>query len=278
MHPIRGKVVLITGGSSGIGRAAALRFAGHGARVAVAARTAGALAAVAGEVESAGGEALAVPADVTDPEQCRQAVEATVGRFGRLDVLVCSAGVSMRALFAESDLAVMERVVRTNFLGTLYATRHAVPHVTAARGSLVAVSSLTGKRGVPSYAAYGAAKSAVQGLYESLRLELAPAGVHVGVVSPGFVDTPLRGRVLGPLGKVWEKPPPPPFRVWPVEKCVDRIERLIVGRRREALLPGFVRPLLALDELVGGWLGDWYLGRRFDPRDSSGGGAPNGTP
>jgi NAD(P)-dependent dehydrogenase (short-subunit alcohol dehydrogenase family) len=263
MHAVHDKVVLITGGSSGIGRAVALRLAGHGARVALAARTESALCAVAGEVAAGGGEALAVPADVTDAEQCRRAVEATVERFGTLDVLICSAGVSMRAPFAESNLAVMERVVRTNFLGTLYATYHAVPHVIRSRGSLVAISSLTGKRGVPSYAVYGAPKSAVQGLYDSLRLELAPAGVHVGVVSPGFVDTPLRDHVLGPDGKEWDHPPTPPFRIWPVEKCVDRIERLIVRRKREALLPGFVRPLLGLDEAVGGWLGDWFLGGRF---------------
>jgi NAD(P)-dependent dehydrogenase (short-subunit alcohol dehydrogenase family) len=272
MHSLHDRVVLITGGSSGIGRATALRLAGHGARVALAARTATTLAAVAEEVKARGREALVVPTDVTDPEHCRHAVDATVERFGRLDILICSAGVSMRALFADSDLAVMERVIRTNFLGTMYTSYHAVPHITRSRGSLVAVSSLTGKRGVPSYAAYGAAKSAVQGLYESLRLELAPAGVHVGVVSPGFVDTPLREHVLGPDGKEWEQPPKPPFRVWPVEKCVDRIVRLIVRRQREVLLPGFVRPLLALDEAVGGWLGDWFLGGRFAARDSTDGG------
>jgi NAD(P)-dependent dehydrogenase (short-subunit alcohol dehydrogenase family) len=265
MFALRDKAVLITGGSSGIGRAAALRLAGQGACVAVAARGADALTRVAQEAKALGAEALAVPTDVTDAGQCRAAVEQTVARFGRLDVLLCSAGVSLRAAFADTDLAVLERVVRTNFFGTLYATYHAVPHVRRTRGSLVALSSLTGKRGVPSYAAYGAAKFAVQGLYESLRLELARDGVHVGVVSPGFVDTPLRGRVLGPDGKAWDHPPDPPFRVWPVEKCVDRILRLIVRRQAEALLPGFVRPLLALDEAVGGKLGDWYLGRKFDP-------------
>jgi NAD(P)-dependent dehydrogenase (short-subunit alcohol dehydrogenase family) len=269
MHAAHDKVVLITGGSSGIGRATALRLAGHGARVALAARTETALCTAVAEVAARGGQALALPTDVTDAEQCRRAVAATVDRFGKLDVLICSAGVSMRAPFADSDLAVMERVIRTNLLGTLYATYHAVPHVTRSRGSLVAISSLTGKRGVPSYAAYGAAKSAVQGLYESLRLELAPAGVHVGVVSPGFVDTPLREHVLGPDGKEWANPPRPPFRIWPVEKCVDRVVRLIVRRQREALLPGFVRPLLGLDEAVGGWLGDWFLGSRFDAPDSS---------
>jgi NAD(P)-dependent dehydrogenase (short-subunit alcohol dehydrogenase family) len=269
MNAFRDKVVLITGGSSGIGRAAALRFAGHGARVVLAARTESTLAAVADEVKSQGGQALAVTTDVTDSEQCRQAVESAVRCFGCLDILVCSAGVSMRAPFESSDLSVMERVVRMNFLGTMFATYHAIPHVRQSRGSLVAISSLTGKRGVPSYAAYGAAKSAVQGLYESLRLELAPAGVHVGIVSPGFVDTPLRDHVLGPDGKAWEQPPKPPFRIWPVEKCVDRIERLIVRRQREALLPTFVRPLFALDEFLGGWLGDWFLGKSFARDDAS---------
>jgi NAD(P)-dependent dehydrogenase (short-subunit alcohol dehydrogenase family) len=265
MHPLAGKVVLVTGASSGIGRATALQLAGHGARVVLAARDAAALEEVAREVEAGGGRAAAVPTDVTDREQCRRAVAAAVERFGGLDVLLCSAGVSMRAPFATSDLGVLERVVRVNFFGTLYATYFALPHVTKGRGSLVAISSLTGKRGTPSYAVYGASKFAVQGLYESLRLELAPAGVHVGVVSPGFVDTPLRARVLGPDGRPWERPPPPPFRVWPLAKCVDRVVDLIVRRRGQALLPAFVGPLLALDQALGGWLGDLYLASKFTP-------------
>jgi NAD(P)-dependent dehydrogenase (short-subunit alcohol dehydrogenase family) len=195
-------------------------------------------------------------------------VEAVHERWGRLDVLVCSAGVSLRALFADCTLAALEHIMRVNFFGTLYATSFALPHVRQARGSLVAVSSLTGKRGIPSYAIYGASKFAVQGLYESLRIELAGEGVHVGVVSPGFVDTPLREHVLGPDGRPWSDPPPPPFRIWPVEKCVDRIERLLVRRKAEALLPGFVRPLLALDQFLGGWLGNWILGSRFHPEDA----------
>jgi NAD(P)-dependent dehydrogenase (short-subunit alcohol dehydrogenase family) len=268
MHPLCDKVVLITGGSSGIGRATALRLAGHGARVAVAARRAEALGQVVEAIRAAGSEGLAVPTDVTEAEQCRQMVTATLHRWGRLDVLVCSAGLSLRALFADCTLEVLERVMRVNFFGTLHATYFALDPIRRARGSLVGVSSLTGKRGIPSYAIYGASKFAIQGLYESLRIELAPDGVHVGVVSPGFVDTPLREQVLGPDGRPWSDPPPPPFRIWPVEKCVDRIERLLVKRRSEALLPGFVRPMLALDQLLGGWLGNWILGNRFHPEDS----------
>ena len=265
LHPLRDKVVLITGGSSGIGRATALRLAGHGAKVAVAARSQAALEEVARMATSLGTEALALPTDVTVAEQCRQAVEATVARFGRLDILLCSAGLSMRAYFAGSDLAAMEQVTRVNFLGTLYSTYFAVPHVKQTRGSLVALSSLTGLRGVPSYGVYGASKFAVEGLYESLRLELWRDGVHVGVVAPGFVDTPLRNHVLGPDGRPWPKPPPPPFRVWPVERCVNHIVRLLIKRRTHSNLPWFMGPLYWLDEIVGRWVGDTIMRYKFPP-------------
>ncbi len=269
MHRLQGKVVLITGGSSGIGRATALRLAESGARVAVAARTVEALDEVVAKARQHGTDALAVPTDVSEPEQCKRAVAAVVDHFGRLDVLLCCAGISLRAPFADCEPAVLEKVMRVNFFGTMHMTWNAIPHVKRTRGSLVAITSLTGKRGTPFYAVYGASKFAIQGLYASLRLELAPDGVHVGVVAPGFVDTPLRDKVLGPDGRVWPTPPPLPFRLWPLAKCVDRIVRLLVNRRGEALLPAFVRPLLALDEAVGGRLGDWYLGRKFKALNSA---------
>jgi NAD(P)-dependent dehydrogenase (short-subunit alcohol dehydrogenase family) len=263
MHALHDKVVLITGASSGIGRAVALRLAQCDCRLALAARTVAALEEVAAQVRASGAEALVIPTDVTQREQCRQAVEAAVERFGRLDVLLCSAGVSMRASFSETEPDALEQVMRVNFFGTMYTTYYAIPHVKKTRGSLVAISSLTGKRGTPSFALYGASKFAVHGLYESLRLELAPDGVHVGLFAPGFVDTPLRERVLGPDGRPRADTLVMPFRIWPVERCVQCIERLILKRQAEVLLPWFVRPLLALDEFVGGRLGDRYLARKF---------------
>jgi NAD(P)-dependent dehydrogenase (short-subunit alcohol dehydrogenase family) len=265
MHLLQDKVVLITGGSSGIGRASALRMAGLGARVAVAARNRAALEEVAAHVHEHGGKAIALPTDVLDPQQCRKAVEDAVAYFGRLDILLCSAGLSMRAYFERSNLQALEDVMRVNFLGTMYITHHAIPHVKRARGSLVALCSLTGIRGVPSYAVYGASKFALRGLYDSLRLELKRDGVHVGLVAPGFVDTPLRGHVLGPDGVPWQMPPEPPFRIWPVEACVDRIIRLIVSRRKQINLPGFMGLLFWLDQIVGGRIGDRILGWKFPP-------------
>jgi NAD(P)-dependent dehydrogenase (short-subunit alcohol dehydrogenase family) len=265
MHPLCSKVVLITGASSGIGRAAAVRLAGLGARTILAARTARALDEVCAAITAKGGQAVAVPTDVSDAAQCQRAVTVAVERFGGLDILINSAGLSLRGYFEGTALDVLERVMRVNFFGTLYATHCALPHIKASRGSLVAISSLTGKRGIPSYALYGASKSAIQGLYESLRLELAPDGVHVGVLAPAYVDTPLREHVLGPDGQPWPNPPPPPFRIWPVQKCVDRLIRLIVKRRAEALLPAFTGPLLVLDRALGSYIGNALLRYNFPP-------------
>ncbi|MFO0930470.1 MAG: SDR family oxidoreductase [Gemmataceae bacterium] len=263
MSKLRDRVAAVTGASSGIGRATAVELARRGAHVALLARTVAALEEVAAEVRQLGRQALVVPTDVTDADACRQAIDATVGTFGRLDVLVCSAGVSMRSFFEDTTFPAIESVMRVNFYGTLFPTRAAIPHVRATRGSLVAVSSLVGKRGTPTYSIYGASKSAVQGLYDSLRLELHAAGVHVGVFSPGHVGTPLREKVLGPTGQPWSTPPPVPFRVWPVQLCAERIVGMIERRRPEVLLPGFVRWLLALDRILGPWLGDRIIRRQF---------------
>src|ERR1051326_1801700 len=195
MDFFRNKAVLITGASSGIGKATALRLAREGAQIARASRNRAALEQVQQEIQHAGGSALVLPTDVTDAEQVRQTVDTAALQFGKLDILIAGAGLSMRAYFEGSQLEALERVMRVNFFGTLYATHYALPHVKKTKGSLVAISSLTGKRGIPSYAVYGASKFAIQGLYEALHLELAPDGVHVGVVSPAFVDTPLRANV-----------------------------------------------------------------------------------
>jgi NAD(P)-dependent dehydrogenase (short-subunit alcohol dehydrogenase family) len=270
MEFFRQKTVLITGASSGIGRATAERLGSYGAHVALAARNRAALDEVGHTIEEHGGKALVLPTDVTNSDQVAHTVDAAVAHFGKLDILICSAGLSMRAYFAASRLEAMERVMRVNFLGTLYATHFALPQIKKTCGSLVAISSLTGKRGIPSYAVYGASKFAIQGLYDALRIELAQDGVHVGVVSPAFVDTPLRVNVLGPDGQPWPEPPPPPFRIWPVEKCVDRVVRLISRRRRQALLPWFTGPLLVLDEMLGRAVGDRLLARKFPPDKAHG--------
>lgn len=263
MQSFQNKTALITGASSGIGRATALRLATLGCHVALAARKAEQLESLAAECRQRGVRTLVLPTDVSQQDACRRAVERTVEELGQLDILINSAGLSMRAAFDGSSLEAMERVMRVNFFGTLYMTHFALPHVKATRGSLVAISSLVGKRATPTYALYGASKFAIQGLYEALHIELKPAGVHVGVMAPAFVATPLRENALGPDGQPAPERPPKQFRIWPVEKAVDRILEVIKQRRREALLPWFVSPFLLIDQLLDRRLGDRLLAKRF---------------
>lgn len=265
MKNLRDKVVLITGASSGIGEATALRMSRLGCNVAIAARNPDTLEQVRRQCEERGVRAIAIPTDVAEADQCRRAVEQAVAEFGRLDIVIGCAGLSMRAYFDGSDLAAMERVMRVNFMGTLYMTHFALPHVKRAKGSLVAISSMVGKRATPAYALYGASKFAIHGFYEALHIELKHEGVHVGVVAPAFVDTALRLHALGADGKPATERPPDQFRVWPVEKCVDCIVDVIVKRKREALLPWFAGPFLILDQILDRRLGDRILDKRFPP-------------
>lgn len=263
MRLFRDKVALITGASSGIGQTVALKLAQQGARVGLVSRNREALDSLANQIRQAGSEALVIPTDVTRRDQCERAVIEAAATFGQLDMVICSAGVSMRSVFTATDPAAMEAVMQVNFYGTLFVAHAALPHLQRSKGSLVAISSLVGKRGTPTYSIYGASKFAVQGLFESLRIELAPLGIHVGVVSPGHVATPLREQTLGPDGKPWATPPTAPFRVWPVNKVADRVIRLLHRRQAQALLPWFVRPMLGVEQFIGTWLGDRIIAWAF---------------
>jgi NAD(P)-dependent dehydrogenase (short-subunit alcohol dehydrogenase family) len=263
MSFLGGKVVLITGGSSGIGKAIALRVAKLGARVALASRTAGPLETAAEEVRALGAEVLTLPTDVGDAAQCHLMVTQTVARFGQLDALINSAGISLRGPFEPTTPETTERVFRVNVLGTIFATQAAIPHVRQTCGSLVALSSLAGRRGAPSYAIYGATKFAVSGLYEAIRIELADDRIHVGVVLPGFVDTPLRQNQLGPDGQPHTDPIKIPFALWSPDRVADCILYLMRHRKAEVYLPWFVRYYVALDALTNQMFSDPILRHRF---------------
>ncbi len=234
----RDKSILLTGASAGIGRELAKVIAAKHGRIALAARNAEALEELAAECRARGGEALAVPTDVTDPDACRRLVEQTVEAFGGIDVVVNNAGLSMWARFDEvTDLSLFERIMRVNYLGSVYVTWHALPHLKRSRGLLVAVSSLTGKTGVPARSGYAASKHAVQGLFDSLRIELRHTGVDVLVVSPGFVETDIRSHALGGDGKPLEVSPRDEARgTMKLEDCVAQIVDGIAHRRREVVM------------------------------------------
>lgn len=234
----RDRTIIVTGASAGIGRQLALVLAAKHGRLALAARNAEALEELATECRSRGGEAIAVPTDVTEPEDCRRLVDRTVETFGSVDIVVNNAGISMWSRFdAVTDLSIFEKVMRVNYLGAVYLTHFALPHLKKSRGLLVAVSSLTGKTGVPTRSGYAASKHAMQGFFDSIRIELRHTGVDVLVVSPGFVKTDIRSRALGGDGKPLEvSPRDEEAATMTVESCVAHIVDGIAHRRREVVM------------------------------------------
>jgi NAD(P)-dependent dehydrogenase (short-subunit alcohol dehydrogenase family) len=192
-----GSVVLVTGAGGGLGRAIALRFAQAGARIAALDKDAAGVERLRDEIMRNGGECLALPCDVTDAEACDRAVDAAVGRFGTLDVLVNNAGMSQRSGFAATELAVIRRVMDVNFYGAVHCTKAALPHLVAARGLVVAISSVAGYAPLIARTGYAASKHAMHGFFESLRTELAPQGVGVMMVCPSFIATDIDRRALG---------------------------------------------------------------------------------
>jgi short-subunit dehydrogenase len=231
------KVIIITGASSGIGRELARQLATQGAWLALAARDAERLEAAMAECQKKGGRAIAIPTDVSISEQCERLVRRCVDEFGRIDALVNNAGITMWANFEEvSDLAVFEQIMRVNYLGSLYCTHFALPYLKQTRGLIVGISSLTGKTGVPTRSAYAASKHAMAGFFDSLRIELAPSGVAVTMIYPGFVASEVRQRALGPDGKPLGTSPVRESEVMPVETCAGLIVRAMGHRQREMVM------------------------------------------
>jgi NAD(P)-dependent dehydrogenase (short-subunit alcohol dehydrogenase family) len=235
----RGRVVIVTGASSGIGAALVHQLCAAGANVVLAARTVPKLEALAAGCPCRGdGEALAVPTDVSERDQCRALVEAAVGAFGRIDVLINNAAAGMWARFDElQDLDIIERIMRVNYLGSVYCTAYALPHLKAAGGRIGVVNSLAGKTGVPSRTGYAASKHALCGFFDSLRIELAESGVSVTTVYPGFVATGFHERIVGPDGEPLGKDHPVDYRrAASSGEVAAAVLRALAGRRREVVL------------------------------------------
>ena len=247
MSEFSGRAVLLTGASAGIGRELALRLAGERARLALVARDAARLEEVAEDCRARGGEAVVLPADVAEETACRAMVDRTVAAFGRLDVLLLNAGITMWSRVDEvADLSVFERVVRVNYLAAVWATCAALPHLKASGGQVVVVSSLTGLTGVPTRSGYAASKHALHGFFDSLRIELRGTGVAVTLACPDFVVSEIHRRALGPDGQPLGLSPMREARIMTAEECARRI--LDAARRRRRLA------ILSLRGRVGRWV------------------------
>ncbi|PKP21789.1 MAG: short chain dehydrogenase [Bacteroidetes bacterium HGW-Bacteroidetes-21] len=193
---MKGKVAIITGASSGIGLATAFELAGRGASVVMAARSIEKLNEYKDAVEKLGGGVLIVKTDVSVEEECRNLIQKTIETFGRIDILVNNAGISMRAAFEHLDLVVMKKLMDTNFWGTVYCTKYALPYLLESKGSVVGVSSIAGFAPLPGRTGYSASKSAMHGFLQTLRVETLKKGLHVMIIAPGFTASNIRKTAL----------------------------------------------------------------------------------
>ena len=235
-------VTLITGGSDGIGAEIGRQLAARGrdqAALVLAGRSQEKLDAVAAQCTASGAQVLCVAMDVGVEAQCRSLVAQAVARFGRLDTLVNNAGISAQALFEDvtaQDLHWYEDLMRVNLWGAVWCTHEALPHLKAARGRIVAVSSLAGLVGVPGRTAYGATKFAMGGFFEALRVELKSAGVSVTVAYPGAVATQLRQRGYDAQGRLGGADGLKEDDAMSVEECARLIVGAVESRQRDVVM------------------------------------------
>ncbi len=232
---MKDKIVIITGASSGIGKACALECAKRKAKVVIAARNADKLSEVAEKIKAEGGHTpLCVQTDVTKESDCQKLIEETIAHFGRIDVLINNAGISMRALFNDVELDVIRKVMDVNFWGTVYCTKFALPYLLATKGSVV-----------------GVIKYAVRGFLDTLRVENLKTGLHVLVAAPGFTASNIRNTSLTASGAAQGKSPRDEGKMMSAEECAKHIVNATVKRKRELILT-FKEGKLTV------WLSKWF--------------------
>ena len=245
------KVVIVTGASSGIGLASVNKFADLGAKVVLAARSIDKLENIVAEFNqkfsthgstaqwsngSTVQQFLCIKTDVTKEEDCKNLIEKTVEKFGKIDVLVNNAGISMRAVFKDLDLKVMHSLMDTNFWGTVYCTKYALPYLLESKGTVVGVISTAGYVGLPARTAYSASKFAVRGFLETLRIEHLYDGLHVMIFAPGFTASNIRNVALTADGSPQGETPRKEEKMMSAERVARILARGIARRRTQMVL------------------------------------------
>lgn len=242
---MRDKVVIVTGASSGIGKALVYELSRQGAKLAIASRNIDELCKIEQELKKQGKAVLAVQTDVTEETACRDLIAETYTYFGRIDVLINNAGISMRALLEDLDLGVLHKVMDVNFWGTVYCTKYALPYLLQSKGSLVGIISIAGFIGLPGRTGYAASKFAVRGFLNTVRIENRKKGLHVLVAAPGFTASNIRKTALNAAGGQQGESPRDEGHMMSAEQCASIIVKGIKERKREIIMT-FVEGKLAV--------------------------------
>ena len=228
------KVVAITGGSEGIGKALVDSLIRSGAKVATCGRNQDKLYDL--QLQHSGKPLHSIVADVSNYNDCKNFIDTTIQVFGGIDILINNAGISMRALLKETDVEVIKKVMDINFNGTLYCTKLALDSVIERKGTIVGVSSIAGYRGLPGRSGYSASKYAMTGFLEALRTELMDSGVNVMWVCPGFTTSNIRNAALNKKGASQGESPMDEGKMMSAETCAVHILKAIKKRKRTLVL------------------------------------------
>jgi short-subunit dehydrogenase len=255
LKDFKNKTVVITGASSGIGRACAEEFASRGANVVLAARQYATLHEFGNELEERYRiKTKSVQCDVSKEEDCRNLIEQTLLEFSGIDVLVNNAGISMRALFKDLDLQVLRTLMDVNFWGAVYCTKYAMPSLLASKGSLVGVSSIAGYRGLPGRTGYSASKFAMNGFLESLRVENLKTGLHVMLACPGFTASNIRNTALDTSGNQHGESSMDEGKMMTAEEVAKQIVDGILKKKRSLIMTSQGKMAVFMNKLFPGWV------------------------
>jgi short-subunit dehydrogenase len=231
---MQNKVVVITGASSGIGKALAEEYASKGFNIVLAARRMEKLKELEEKLTKV--EVLTVKTDVTIESDCKNLIDSAVKKFGKIDILINNAGISMRAATINVDMNVLRKVMDVNFWGTVYCTKFALPYLLASKGSLVGVMSVGGYVGLPARSGYSASKFAMRGFLDSVRIEHRRSGLHVLVAAPGFTTSEIRKSALTADGTQQGETPRDENKMMSAEECAHRIYKAVKRRQRKLIL------------------------------------------
>lgn len=252
---LKDKIVIITGASSGIGKALAEEFAQQGANLVLAARQYVTLCEITQNLEKQYNiKALAVQCDVSVEEDCAHLIKQAITTFGKIDVLVNNAGISMRALFRDVDLKVLKTLMDVNFWGTVYCTKYALPEITKIKGSIVGVSSIAGYKGLPGRIGYSASKFAMNGFLDALRVENLKTGVHIMTACPGFTASNIRNTALAKDGTQQGESTLHEEKMMTAEEVATLIVKGVENRQRTLIMTGQGKMTVTLSKFLPGLL------------------------
>jgi short-subunit dehydrogenase len=265
---MKNRVVIITGASSGIGKACAKTFGKAGASIVLAARNADKLESVSKDLSSMEIDNISVQTDVSIEQDCRNLIEKTIEKYGRIDIMLNNAGISMRALFQDVDLSVIKQVMDINFWGTVYCTKFALPKIIESKGSVVGISSIAGYKGLPGRTGYSASKFAMHGFLESLRIEMLNKSVHVLLACPGFTASNIRNAALDAKGDSQGESPMNEGKIMSSEEVAEAIYKAVDNRKRDLILTSQGKMTVLANKFLPGFVDKKVFNHFANEKDS----------